>query len=90
MIQSFSGKSNASAGNRGAGDITDMTKRIDDLEESLKKENKNTAKQKEIVRELKEKFFPRNEVSRILHSTYHIKALLYRLYNNLYSIGYTV
>ena len=46
---------NANAGNRGAGD---MSKRIDVLEESLKKANKETKKQQEIVRELKEKFFP--------------------------------
>jgi len=50
-----------------------MSKRIELLDESLKKANKDTAKQQEIVRELKEKFFPWNEAyygSRILHSTY--------------------
>ena len=53
--------SNASTSDRGGGD---MLKRIDGLEESLKKAHterlsllKNVAKQQEIVQELKEKFF---------------------------------
>ena len=53
--------SNACTSNRGSGD---MLKRIDGLEESLKKANnerlsllKKVAKQQEIVQELKEKFF---------------------------------
>ena len=36
----------------------DMSKKFAKLEESLKKANKEEAKNQEIVRELKEKFFP--------------------------------
>ena len=52
-----------------------MSKKIVELEKSLKKEAEETAKNKEIVKELKEKFFQWIELSFAIYIIEHMFEL---------------